>query len=444
MNYNSRLIVLECLLKVNKSGGYSNIVLDNQLKKYDLCKRDVTFITAIFYGVLEKMIYLNYLISNYSKIPIPKISDDIIEILRIGIYQILYMDKVPNSAAVNESVNMCRAKRKSSACGFVNAVLRAVIRNINNLPLPDEKNKTKYFSVKYSCPEEIINLWQLSYGDDVTIKLLESLSSKPPLTIRVNTLKTNKEKLMADFKKEGISVYDIGIVDNALNIESNISISENEAFKQGKFYVQDASSQICCKLLNPKPGDKILDVCSAPGGKSFTIAQIMQNLGKIDAFDIHDHKVNLIKQGAKRLGIDIIHASKRDAKTEKFDLKEYDKVLCDVPCSGLGIIRRKPEIRYFKKETLDSFKDLQYLILYRSKRFVKIGGILFYSTCTLNIHENKEVCDRFLNENPEFSPYNLNLDGLKSAIEEPKNQLTLMPHTNNTDGFFICAFKRQR
>lgn len=444
MNYNSRLIVLECLLKVNKSGGYSNIVLDNQLKKYDLCKRDATFITAIFYGVLEKMIYLDYLISSYSKIPISKISDDVIEILRIGIYQILYMDKVPNSAAVNESVNMCRAKRKSSACGFVNAVLRAVIRNINNLPLPDEKNKTKYFSVKYSCPEEIINLWQLSYGNDVTIKLLESLSSKPPLTIRVNTLKTTKEKLMADFKKEGISVYDIGIVDNALNIESNISISENEAFKQGRFYVQDASSQICCKLLNPKPGDEILDVCSAPGGKSFTIAQIMQNLGKIDAFDIHDHKVNLIKQGAKRLGIDIIHASKRDAKTEEFDLKEYDKVLCDVPCSGLGIIRRKPEIRYFKKETLDSFKDLQYLILYRSKRFVKIGGILFYSTCTLNIHENKEVCDRFLNENPEFSPYNLNLDGLKSAIEEPKNQLTLMPHTNNTDGFFICAFKRQR
>lgn len=445
MNYNSRLIVLECLLKVNIDRGYSNIVLDKQLKKYNLNKKDAAFVTTIFYGVLERAIYFDYLVSQYSKIQIAKISQDIIEILRIGLYQILYMDKVPNSAAVNESVKLCRIRKKTSACGFVNAILRSIIRNINDLPLPDEKkNRIKYLSVKYSCPQEIINLWELSYGTCVTKKLLESLSIKPPLVIRVNTLKTTKEKLINDLQNEGIRVLNVDIVNNALIIDSTVSISESKAFKQGKFHVQDISSQICCKMLDPRKGEKVLDVCSAPGGKSFTIAQIMDGVGRIDSFDKYDHKVNLIEQGAKRLGIDIIHAKKRDALTNNFDLGEYDKVLCDVPCSGLGIIRRKPEIRYFKKETLDSFKDLQYLILYRTKRFVKIGGILLYSTCTLNIHENKEVCERFLRENSEFIPYSLNLDGIKAAIEEPSNQLTLMPYTNNTDGFFICAFKRLR
>ena len=277
-----------------------------------------------------------------------------------------------------------------------------------------------------------------------TQKILQSLPGRPPLIIRVNTLKNTTDELIEILKFEGINASRT-ILENALEINSIDSMSNIKAFREGRFHVQDLASQICCDILNPKTGQTVVDVCAAPGGKTFNIAQRLQNKGTVFSFDLYESKVNLIKDGAKRLGIEIINASVRDASSQKDVMPIADRVLCDVPCSGLGIIRRKPEIRYKNKEILDSLTSLQYLILCNSEKFTKENGILVYSTCTLNPLENTYVANKFLKEHSNYEPYEIKLpSGITRGIDEPKNQLTLLPGLNNTDGFFIAAFKKRK
>jgi len=442
---NARVAALTALLQVDVNEGYSNLVIDKTLKEFDLDSRDSALTAAIFYGVLERRITLDFIISQFSKTSIKKISPQVLEILRIGAYQILYLEKIPKSAAVNEAVNSAKSCGDVKASGFINGVLRTLIRSQGKIAMPDEKKSPiAYLSIKYSCPEWLITMWKQAYGFDCTLGLMESLANKPPIFARVNTTKIDTLHLIDSLLQENVKATAITWMPNAVMLEQTGSISQSQCFQEGLFHIQDLSSQLCCALLNPQSGQRVIDVCSAPGGKAFTIAEIMKNTGELLAFDKYKGKVRLINQGAKRLDLSIIHADVRDAENPQEDLAPADYVLCDAPCSGLGIIRRKPEIRYKLESTLDTLPNLQYLILCKSAKLVKAGGVLFYSTCSLNPKENAAVAGRFLKEHNEFLPLALHLpDSLFRAIEEEQNQLTLMPHVHGTDGFFMAAFRKK-
>lgn len=440
---NPRYAAFKALSKVENEGAYSNIVLDSVLSSSEMSKLDSSFASSLFYGVLEKKLSLDYIISKFSSIPIRKIEPDTLIILRIAVFQLVFMDKIPDSAAVNEAVKLCKKVKLFSSSGFVNGVLRSIVRSENRFPLPDERNKAEYLSVKYSCPKKIIKLWSDDYSEECAEKILMQLDGRPPVYARVNTLKTNTEELLGIFKKEGVNAQKTDILSNAAELKYPGAISELESFKKGLFHIQDLSSQICCEILNVRKGDTVTDVCSAPGGKAFTTAENMNNTGKIFCCDIHSHKLKLIRGGAKRLGINTIDVCQRDALSD-VPLEMSDRILCDVPCSGLGILRRKPEIRYKSDTGAESLPKIQYDILVNSSKYVKSGGILVYSTCTLHRAENGGVADKFLAENTDFAPLEIKLPkGIKRTISEPENQVTLFPQTNNTDGFFISAFVKR-
>lgn len=439
-----RYEVLKGLIKVQKDKAYSNIVFA-KIANYNLYDaRDISFASKLFYGVCEKQITLEYIINQYSTTPINKINLKVKIILQMGLYQLLFMDKVPNHAVVNTCVNLTKQCKLKYLSGFVNAMLRNFIRNNCKYNLPKETNSLEYLMVKYSCPKEIIKVWIESYGKDIALKLLETNCEKT-ISIRVNTLKTGKEKLIEELKANNIEVQESKVLNNALKIKDIANFKNINAFKEGKFHVQNESSQICCDVLNPRSGEKIADVCCAPGGKSFTMAQIMQNTGEIDAFDIHEHKINLVKNAANRLGINIINALVKDASKSDKSQKLYDKVLCDAPCSGLGIFNSKPDVKYNKTPImLDNLANLQYIFLKNSSLMVKPGGVLVYSTCTLNFKENNLIANKFLKENKNFKPLEINKQKYKLknyGFKEPNNQFTIFPQ-EGLDGFFIAAFKR--
>ena len=445
---NARAAALKALLRVEGQEGYSNLVLNAELDAMGADPLDRSLATAIFYGVLERRLTLDYIIGFFSKIPVKKLSPAVREILRIGLYQIRFLEKIPPSAAVNESVNLARRNGAARSAGFVNAVLRSYLRAPGRAAFPDrDREPLRYRSVFYSCPEELIAFWQGAYGESVADGILESLLCRPSIFARVNNTKVSEEQLIKRLAGENVKAVPAPFPENAVRLDTPGSLPGTAAYRDGLFHVQDLSSQLCCRVLGPKPGERVLDVCAAPGGKSFTLAELMENRGEILAFDKYESRTELIRQGAARLGLSIIRAQVRDAAadTEKEDPAPADRVLCDVPCSGLGVLRRKPEIRYKFPSALDSLPDLQYRILCRSSRLVKPGGVLLYSTCTLNPAENSGVAGRFLTEHRDFSPLSLPLQGPAGRlVPEPDNQLTLFPQACGTDGFFISAFRRLR
>lgn len=439
---NSREVAFDVLKKVLTEDAYSNLALDNAVKENNLSRLDSAFCTALVYGVLERLITLDFIIRKLSSVPFRKIEDSTLIILRMGLYQILYMDKVPDSAAVNESVNLAKKKKLFKSSGFINGMLRSVIRAEGNLPMPDESDKIKYLSVKHSCPEYLVKLWLDSYGEEITVSVLSSLCGRPPLSIHVNTLLTDEDTLIENLIEEGVTAEKTQI-ENMLSVTNTGAVDKLKAYELGEFFVQDTASAVCALVANPKAGDRVYDVCSAPGGKSFAMAINMGNKGEVHSFDLHPHKIKLINTGANRLGITIINASIRDAAEDKILTEKADVVLCDVPCSGFGILRRKPEIRYNKEADYTSLPPLQYSILENSAKLVKEGGILVYSTCTLNPAENNEIVEKFLSLHPEFIQKEIKLPcGVVRSVEESNNMLTLFPAENGSDGFFIATMER--
>lgn len=428
----------EILLKIHNSNAYSNLTLDTYLQKDDMEIRDKAFVSALVYGVCERQLTLDYNLSKYLKQPIKKLKPEVLISLRLGAYQLLFMDKIPASAAINESVNLTKANRAAFASGLVNAVLRNVSRN--GIVLPDEKNDN-YLSVKYSCPKWLVDLWIKEYSKIHAEDILSRSLGEVPVYIRVNTLKTNSDELISLLAEENVTAEKCECLENALVLKKQGSVEKLDAFKKGLFHVQDLSSQFCCKALGAKKGDKVLDVCSAPGGKAFTISEYMEDKGSLTACDIYPARVKLIEDGANRLGIKSISSAVSDASVFNENFPEYDKVLCDVPCSGLGIIRRKPEIKYKSAEDIDKLHNLQYLILCITSRYVKKSGRLVYSTCSLNPAENTEICRKFLSENEDFILVDIP-DAERFGLLDDK-MLTVMPSKNDTDGFFIAMFERK-
>lgn len=443
-----RETALKILYEVNKSGAYSNIALSKKLEDNKLSNLDKAFITELVYGTLKWKLSIDYIIERFSSVKIKKLSPWILNILRLGVYQLIYMSKIPESAACNESVNLARRYGHSASSRYVNAVLRNIARSKDNIEYPDKnKDLSAYLSIKYSHPEWMVKNWLNRFGESFTEELLKSNNETPPLTIRVNTLKTGREELQTLLENEGFEIHPAKYVKNALTIDNPSSFTKMEAFAKGLFQVQDESSMMVAQVLDPKPGELVIDVCSAPGGKATHIAELMQNKGQVIARDIHEHKIKLIEEAALRLGIDIIKAEVFDAQEEDEELAgKADGVLVDAPCTGLGIVRRKPDIKWTRNiKDSDELVKIQKRILYTSSRYVKPGGVLVYSTCTIESKENEELVRWFLSENKEFEREDIS-NLLPEALRKDtakEGYVQFYPNTDGIDGFFISKMRKR-
>lgn len=431
----ARQAAYSVLLRVEKEKAYSNLALDAFFRNTDLERRDKAFAAALVYGVIERKLTIDYNLSLYLSKPLNKMKPEPRTTLRLGAFQLLFSSSVPASAAVNESVKLSKSNGFSYSSGLINAVLRKVAKN--GLVLPESSDKLGFLSVKYSCPVHLIEKWISEYGEENALSILEHSFGSGKISVRVNTLKTTAAELKESFEKSGIGC-DFGFAENSLVLSlSGSGIDETAQFKQGLFHVQGIPSQLCAASLDAKAGETVFDLCSAPGGKAFTAAEQMNNKGKVFAFDLYEGRVNLIEKGAKRLGIDIITAAVADASGFEPTLGQADRVLCDVPCSGLGIIAKKPEIKYKDESEFSELPEIQYSILENGSRYVKPFGRLVYSTCTLNKSENEGVCERFLKQHENFVPVN------PFGRAEEGAFVTFFPDENNSDGFFIAAFERK-
>lgn len=430
----ARQIVFDLLIKTEEKGAYSTIVLDSALDKNALSLKDKAFAAALFYGVLERKMTLDYIIRAYSNIEYDKIDVGAVQLLRMGLYQLLYMKSVPDNAAVNETVKLAEQKQK----GFINAILRGFLRDGLKIDYKNLEGEAK-LSIEYSCPKWLVKMWLKRFGENDTMALLKSSFGRPPLYVKVNTLKCNADELISELKKDGIKARKNDLLPDCVELEKISGVESCRAYRNGLFHVQDISSQICCKLVKPVIGETILDMCAAPGGKTFSIAEAMGNKGAVHSFDLYDGKISMLREGAKRLGISIIKAEVNDASVYNENIPMADKVLCDVVCSGLGVIRRKPEIKYKSKASLEEIPAMQKKILETASRYVKVGGTLIYSTCTLNYDENEAVVEEFLVEHKDFAPIAIPLDIKNTDISYCRN---FFPHKTGGDGFFAATLRR--
>ncbi|MCH5203440.1 MAG: 16S rRNA (cytosine(967)-C(5))-methyltransferase RsmB [Oscillospiraceae bacterium] len=435
---NARLTAIRLLLKMDSESAYSNILLDSALSEEGLSERDKAFAAALFYGVTERKMTLDYIIAQNSRLPFDKIEKETVEILRAGFYQLLYMPSVPESAAVNESVKLCKKLKLFNSEGFVNGMLRNFLRknkSVDYSGLSDEER----LSIEYSCPLWLAKKWRAEYGEENAVKALEASLGAPPLFARVNTTKVSDEELLEILKKEGVPAEKNPKLGGCIRLKKTGDLEQIKAFNDGLFHIQDVSSQLCCMTLRPIVNETVIDMCAAPGGKSFTMAELMGNNGRVISLDLYDARTNLISDGAKRLGLRIIEARQNNAVRFDETLPQADRVLCDVPCSGLGVIRRKPEIKYKSESEFDELPTLQRAILEVSSRYVKVGGTLVYSTCTLSRRENDDVAQAFAQSHPEFSPI---VQPIPYENAENSPTRTFFPDKDGGDGFFTAAFRR--
>lgn len=380
-------------------------------------------------GVLRNKIYLDFIIRSYSKIRLKKLSDYVLQILRCGVYQLVKMDKIPPSAACNEAVKLAKKYAHSAAGGYVNGVMRTVSRNIDNLPKP-KGTAAEVMSIKYSCPLWLVEKLINQSGEETTEDILSDSIKPHPTMLRVNRLKTTADELMEVLKAEGINAVKDTETENCLRVSGAIDINKSNAYKNGLYTLQNINSIRAAALVNPRSGDTVMDLCAAPGGKTTYLAEMMENKGKIYAFDLHKHKIDLINNSAKRLGIDIIKAENKD--TSKL-MEEFsgiaDCVLADVPCSGIGVIHKKPDIKYNRTESdIEELVKIQKNILNAAAVYVKGGGSIVYSTCTILEEENQNRIKEFLENHKDF----------KKEYEE-----TYYAHKTGGSGFYVCRLVKE-
>ncbi len=424
----ARRAAFESLKAFSKAGKYTNLEVAASLSKYTFSDEDKRLYTALVYGVAERIPTLDYLVATLSSRPVERIDIDALTCLRLGLYQLSYMDRIPDHAAVSETVSLVSPRTR----GFVNALLREHLRRGKEIPLPQESDKGKYFSVKYSCPEELCRFFIGKLGEERAEKVLVSSVEKRGVTLRVNTNICSAEELMADSFPDGrINPVADGMID--------VPSVRDADMTDPRWFVQDAASRLAVSALSPQPGETVVDVCAAPGGKSFSAAIDMKNDGRVISFDLHENKINLIRKGAERLGLSIIEASAHDASDPLEELIGVaDRVLCDAPCSGLGVLSKKPDIKYKNVSEIERLPEVQLRVLKGAAQYVRPGGVLVYSTCTVNPDENECVVERFLEENEEFSKAPFSAGKIPSDGE-----LTLYPYEYGTDGFFIAKMVRK-
>lgn len=428
----ARNLALKILYDINEKKAYSNIVLDKYINKNrnELSNLDIGFISELVYGVITWKLTLEYIVQKYSKIKIKKMSEWVKNILMLGAYQIIFLDKVPKSAAVNESVNLCKKYNYKSA-NFVNAILRKIEKS-DYQNIDDIKEINKRISLKTSMPEWFVNKLINEYGAKEALEICNDLNLRPNNTVRINRLKGNLE------------IGNQAILDDFRTITGTKNIVKMPEYINGNISIQDESAGLSSFILNPKEGETVLDACSAPGGKTTYLAEIMNNTGSIVAWDIYEERLKQVDENAKRLGINIIKTEVKDASIyDKAYDKKFNKILLDVPCLGLGVIRRKPDIKWNRnEENIDEITKIQYQILKTCSKYLKDDGILVYSTCSILKEENINIIEKFLEEE-EFEIVDIS-DKVKKDFKyvNEKNTIELFPNEKH-DGFYIACLKRK-
>ncbi len=445
---NTREMIMEILLQIDEEGEHSHIAIRNALSKYQfLPKQERAFITRVCEGTLEYRILIDYIINSFSKIPVDKMKPPIREILRSAVYQLKFMDRVPDSAVCNEAVKLAQKKGFYNLKPFVNGVLRTVARQMDELEYPSkEENPVRYLSVRYSMPEELVERWLNDYGEETTEKMLADFLEEKPVTVRCRTYLNSVDKICESLKNQGVKVEQAPYLPYAKRISGYNHILALDAFIQGKMVVQDVSSMLVAEIANPKKGDYVIDMCAAPGGKSLHMGDKMEGYGTVDARDVSQYKVDLINENIHRTGSINVQAKVQDATI--FDVEsecKADIVLADVPCSGYGVIGKKPEIKY--RSTAQKEEELvilQRTILDKAAEYVKPRGVLVFSTCTIAKEENEENMMWFMNNHP------FKLESIDEFIpEELRSETTglgylqMLPGVHGTDGFFIARFRRK-
>ncbi len=437
----ARQIALEVICAVIDGGAYANIALNKTLRTKKTDDRDRRFITELVYGTIKAKGTLDWLLSQLSARPLAKIDKVILNILRMGLYQIFYLDKVPASAACNESTELAKAASHAGAAKFVNGILRSAVRGreAGTLVFPDKSALNLALTKLH--PLWLVKHWLKQFGEEETEKLLDYNNLPPVLSLRTNTLKTTRSNLLEVLQAAGFEAVPSKWCEEGIICTKTAGLNALMEKAPDAFYMQDESSMLVAHAVCPQPGMTVLDLCAAPGGKTTHLAQLMQNKGRIYACDIHPHKMELIKENAVRLGIDIIEPVLMDASVFKPEWADSaDCVLVDAPCSGFGVLRRRAEARWRKnKKDLKVFPPLQKAILQNAARYVKPGGRLVYSTCTLEQAENNLLVSEFLNANTEFE-----YAGFRHPLTgETINELQLLPQRDNVDGFYICVMRRK-
>ena len=442
-----RELALGILLEVSAGGEYSHIALRNVLDKYQyLEKQERAFLTRLVEGTLERRIELDYIIDQFSSVKVRKQKPVIRELLRMSVYQLKYMDSVPDSAVCNEAVKLAQKKGFRQLKGFVNGVLRNIARNLGEVKLPSEKEPVRYLSVRYSMPEWMVKEWLTLYGREQTETMLAAFYEKAPLTIRVNKNRISPAELKVRLEAQNIRVQAAPYIDGALQIEGFDYLGGLPEFREGLFQVQDVSSMLAVEIAGVKTGDHCIDVCAAPGGKSLYLAEKAGETGGVDARDLTDYKAEMIRDNAERLGVTNVTVSVKDACVyDEASKEKADVLLADLPCSGLGVLSKKTDLKYrMSKEQQQELQELQRKILSTAEAYVKPGGTLVYSTCTINRGENEDNVRWFLSHFP-YEAVSLDDCLPKELRSETTKQgyLQLLPGVHQCDGFFIAKFRRK-
>lgn len=447
----ARNMALEVIHEVDQQGAYSNIALNRVLQKYNPDKQDRGFITELVYGTLRRIITIDWIAGQFVSRPLDSLTPWIRNILRMGIYQLFFMDKVPVSAACNESTKLAKKFGHPGTVKFVNGVMRNIAREKDGIRWPNkEKDPINYLALNYSHPQWMVQKWQEELGLQQAEELCRANNMPPPNSVRTNTLKNFRDELIKTLKAENITCVEGAYAPETINITDFLSIGTIDAHRKGLFIVQDESSTMVGHALSPKPGAKVIDACSAPGGKATHLAQLMGNRGEILACDVHEHKMILIEDNCRRLGINIVKPMLLNALELGEKYPEWaDYILVDAPCSGLGVLRRRPELRW--RKTFVQFEELislQRRILSNAANALKKGGVLVYSTCTINRDENLNLVEGFLKEKGNFvlqdlTPYMPQGMDLTKFATMKQGYIQFLPHLHGTDGFFMARLYKK-
>ena len=441
MSHSARDTALKVLIACRTHGAWADAALKAQLARDQLSPQDAALCSRMVYGVTQNRLLLDFYLAAYCSQKPDHLQPPLLDILRLGAYQILFLDKVPDRAAVSEAVELAKRSGRGQAAGLVNAVLRKLSQNKNALPSIPDRDEVKFLSIRYSHPKWLVKRLLELLGRGETEAFLAADNTAAPLTVQVNPLKTTQEKLTAELEALGVRVTPHVWVPGCLELSGTGDLTALEPFRVGHFLVQDGAAALAARAAAVTPGQRVLDVCAAPGGKSFGAAFAMEDRGEILACDLHENKLKRIQDGAQRLGLTSIRTAAADGREFRPEWEAaFDTVLVDAPCSGLGIIRKKPDTRYKKADDLFTLPVVQQAILDNACRYVKPGGVLVYSTCTILPEENQQVTDAFLAQHRDFSREDL---PLLDQAGQADGQVTLWPHRHDTDGFYICRMRRQ-
>lgn len=446
---NARELAMELLTRVEKEKAYSNLLLNKMLRQSGLDRLDAAFATELVYGTIQHKLTIDYYLGRFVSKGMAKLEPWVRNLLRLSFYQLYYLDRVPAHAAINEAVQLAKNKGHKGISGMVNGVLRNVERQKETLQIPDSLDPVRQLSLRHSHPEWLAARWIRQYGDTVAEDICRANNEVPHVSVRVNTRKLTRDQLVADMRKQGIDATASPLAPAGVIVRQAGNMADSVWYERGEITIQDESSMLVAEAVDPLPGMSVLDCCAAPGGKTTHLAEKMNNEGTVIACDIHEHKETLIRKQAARLGHSSIETVAADARrlSEHFAKGTFDRILLDAPCSGLGVIRRKPDLKWAKEEQeIASVSRVQAELLEAVHELLKPGGILVYSTCTIEYEENEGQIRRFLERHKEFSltGFPVQLSSVEAAVrKEDSGMLQILPQHFNSDGFFICRLQKK-